>query len=79
MRMAHLEYDGQRLSLGAARQEPIDYRVDDGSFVDAVAPGDQVAVHWGFACDRLTDDQAASLERWTLWQLEAMAPRLAAG
>lgn len=79
VRMAHLEYDGRRLSLGAARQERIDYRVDDRCFVDEVAPGDQVAVHWGFACDRLTDVQAASLERWTSWQLEAMAPRLATG
>ncbi len=79
VRMSHLEYDGQRLSLGAARQERIDYRVADGCFVDEVVPGDQVAVHWGFACDRLTGEQAASLERWTCWQLDAMAPRLTAG
>ena len=50
-----------------------------GSLVGVVEPGDQVAVHWGFACDRLTKEQVESLERWTAHQLEAMAPRLAQG
>ncbi len=76
--MRHLEYDDRMLSLGADREEWIDYRVDGGSFVDEIAPGDTVAVHWGFACDRLTDEDATRLERWTTWQLDAMAPRLAA-
>ncbi len=76
VRGRHLEYDGRRLSLGPPRVERVDYLIDDAAFVDAVEVGQQVAVHWGFACDRLTAEQAASLERWTSWQLEAMAPRL---
>lgn len=74
----HLTYDGSRLKLGAEVEERVDHRIDGESFLDAVAPGDQVAVHWGFACDVLTDDQAGALERWTVRQLEVMAPRLAA-
>ena len=78
VRMSHLEYDGRVLSLGAAREERIDHLIDGASFLDEVAPGDHVAVHWGFACDRLSDPELAQLERWTTWQLDAMAPRLAA-
>lgn len=77
VRSRHLEYAGRVLSLGAEREERVGYRVDGAAFVDAVEVGDQVAVHWGFACDRLTAAQSASLERWTRWQLAVMAPRLA--
>jgi hydrogenase maturation factor len=65
------------LALGREREERIDHVVDGASFLDDVGPGDHVAVHWGFACDRLTDEQVARLEHWTQWQLAAMAPRLA--
>lgn len=77
VRSRHLEYAERVLSLGAERDERVAYRVDGAAFVDAVEVGDQVALHWGFVCDRLTEVQARSLERWTIWQLEVMAPRLA--
>ncbi len=76
VRTRHLVYDGHLLCLGPEQEDRIDYRADGAAFVDAVAVGDQVAVHWGFACDRLTTGQAESLERWTTWQLKAMEPRL---
>jgi len=79
VRMAHLEYDGSVLTLGSAREERIPHRIDGACFLDAIAPGDHVAVHWGFVCDNLTTDEVARLERWTAWQLDAMAPRLASG
>lgn len=78
VRSRHLEYADGRLCLGAEGEERVRYRTDGATFVDAVEAGDQVAVHWGFVCDRLTEPQAASLERWTMWQLEAIGPRLAA-
>ncbi len=78
VRSRHLEYADRKLHLGAEGEERVRYRTDGATFVDTVEAGDQVAVHWGFVCDRLTEPQAASLERWTIWQLEAMAPRLAA-
>ncbi len=79
VRMAHLAYDGRALSLGPDREERVAYRTDGACFLDAVGPGDHVAVHWGFACDTLSTDEVAHLERGTAWQLEAMAPRLASG
>ena len=75
--MAHLEYDDRVLSLGPFREERIPHRIDGMSFLDSVAPGDYVAVHWGFACDRLSAAEVAQLEQGTAWQLAAMAPRLA--
>lgn len=77
VRARHLEYADRSLTLGDEQEERVDYRLDGAPFVDGPAVGDRVAVHWGFACDRLDDAQARSLERWTAWQLRAMAPRLA--
>ncbi len=76
VRARHLEYDGHALALGPEREDRVDHVVEEASFLDAVEPGDQVAVHWNFACDRLSEEQVARLEHWTRWQLEAMAPRL---
>ncbi|HET9500485.1 MAG TPA: DUF6390 family protein [Marmoricola sp.] len=79
VRARHLRYDDGRLLLGEPEEAHVDYRVDGAAFLDAVDAGDEVALHWGFACDRLTAEESVSLQRWTGWQLEAMAPRLAAG
>ncbi len=78
VRGRHLERAEGALSLGPEREERVRFRVDGGSFVGQVRPGDVVAVHWGFVCDQLTQRQAADLEWWTRWQLEAMRPRLLA-
>lgn len=76
VRARHLEYIGRSLSLSFEAEERVRFRTDGVAFVDAVVAGDLVAVHWGFVCDRLTERQAASLETWTRWQLDVMAPRL---
>jgi hypothetical protein len=75
VRMRHLTYDGRVLALGPSVQERIGQRIDGVSFIDQVGPGDHVAVHWRFACDRLTEEEVANLERWTDWQLEALRLR----
>ena len=75
VRMRHLTHDGGVLALGAVVEERIGHRSEGMSFIDQVAPGDHVAVHWGFACDRLTEEQVAQLEHWTRWQLDAMRGR----
>jgi uncharacterized protein DUF6390 len=77
VRTRHLEYRDTSLFLGHEQEDRVGYRVNGAAFINDVKVGDHVAVHWGFACDRLTDEQVRSLERWTNWQLEAMAPRLA--
>lgn len=74
----HLEFDAGVLRLGPEQAESVDHVHGSDTFVDGVQTGDHVAVHWGFACDTLTDAEVANLQRWTLWQLEAMAPRLQA-
>ena len=79
VRMAHLEYDGSVLSLGTPREERIPHRIEGACFLDGVVPGDDVAVHWGFVCDRLTTEEVDRLAHWTAWQLDAIAPRLASG
>ena len=75
VRMRHLTYTGGVLALGPAVVEHLEHRVDGLFFIDQVEPGDHVAVHWGFACDRLTQIEVADLERWTDWQLEALGRR----
>ncbi|WP_183097935.1 DUF6390 family protein [Nocardioides pelophilus] len=78
-----LEYDAGTdaapavLRLGRPMTRRIRYRLDGHPFVDDLAPGDTVAVHWDFACDRLTADQVSSLVAQTTHQLTAMAPRVA--
>lgn len=72
-----LVYADRTLSLGDPVESRVGYRVGRGTFIGPVEPGDRVALHWGFACDRLTAEQAEDLDRWTAWQLRAVAPRLA--
>ncbi|MBC7631838.1 DUF6390 family protein [Aeromicrobium sp.] len=72
----HLVYAAGVLSLDAERVEQVGHRLDGATFIDSVDVGDHVAVHWNFVCDTLTAVEAESLERWTHWQLDAMAPRL---
>lgn len=72
VRARHLEYHDRRLGLGPEREE----RLGRAPFLAQVRAGDRVAVHWESACDALTEEDAASLERWTEWQLSAIAPRL---
>lgn len=74
----HLEYDEGELRLGREREEFVDNVFGSDTFVDGVQVGDHVAVHWGLVCDALTETEVESLQRWTQWQLDAMAPRLRA-
>ena len=59
-----------RLMLGPPRAESVEAWQDGAGFVDGVAPGDVVSIHWSWACDLLTQDQLAGLEGWTRRQLE---------
>jgi hypothetical protein len=36
-----------------------------------------LALHWGWVCDRLSDDELGDLQRSTDWQLAATNGRLA--
>jgi hypothetical protein len=58
-----------RLQLGPARAERIQAWRDGAGFVDGVGAGDVIAIHWSWACDRLSPDQLARLVHWTSREL----------
>lgn len=67
-----LTWDGTELGLA----EPAVERMPPVPGVDP-EPGEQVALHWGTVCDRLTAAQAADLEASTAHRLAATNCRLA--
>ena len=58
-----------KLALGEPRVEPVAREVLDRGFVDDVAVGDCISIHWGWACEVLGERQRADLERWTTHHL----------
>ncbi len=56
---------GGQLVLGPARPERVQAWRNGVGFVDGVLPGDVVAIHWSWACDRLSSRQLAGLTTWT--------------
>jgi hypothetical protein len=77
VRARHLTWDGRALGLGAERVEVVRLTEDGRGFVADPRPGEWLALHWGWACDRLSDDELAYLQRSTDWQLAATNARLA--
>lgn len=71
-----LTWDGRALGLSASRDERVSRRTPAGTFTDTLDPGDRVAIHWGFACDRLTGSQSEQLQGWTERQIELTNIRL---
>jgi hypothetical protein len=65
-----LEMVGGRLRLAPPGLETVSRWLDGTGFVDDVEPGEMVAIHWSWACDRLTPRQMHNLVAWTrlaLW------------
>ena len=58
-----------KLSLGAPKPERIEAWRDHATFVNGVQAGDVIAIHWSWACERLSARRLASLQTWTLRQL----------
>ena len=54
-----------KLVLGAPAPERVTRQVEGRGFADAAQVGDWVSLHWGWACEVLTETQRASLERYT--------------
>jgi hypothetical protein len=59
-----------RLALGAPIPQRVQAWRDGTSFVAAAEPGDVVALHWDWACERLSPRQLANLIGWTRFELE---------
>ena len=64
-----LELVAGKLALGAPRPERVRGWVDGAGFVDDVLPGDVIAMHWDWACERLDDRRLQRLRRSTLREL----------
>jgi hypothetical protein len=58
-----------KLALGEPRPERVQHSLLDRGFVDDVAVGDEVSVHWGWACEILDHATRRNLERWTTYHL----------
>lgn len=78
VRTRRLTWDGGALRLAAAARERVRVEIDGQSFVHDAKPGDWLALHWDWACDRLTPADVAALRYWTGWQVRATNARLAA-
>lgn len=72
------DVDGGGAAADAARQQPetsepqtqtVNRQFDGRGFVDDVATGDWISIHWGWACQILDERQVANLEAWTAYHL----------
>lgn len=54
-----------KLALGPPEVKTVARQHDGLGFVDMIAPGDHVSVHWSWACDRLDERALAALQRNT--------------
>jgi hypothetical protein len=59
-----------QLELTEPRPEVVMRSHDGQGFVDEAHEGDWVALHWGWACDMLSMEQQARLERYTRWHMQ---------
>lgn len=72
-----LLWDGHELRLSEPRRWHLDVWDNGYSAVPDIAVGDEVAVHWGRMCGRLTPKQRCALEDSTVRQLRATNQRMA--
>ena len=54
-----------KLVLGEPIRERVVRQIEGRGFVEQAAIGDAVSIHWGWACEVLSADQLARLERYT--------------
>ncbi|MCW0213087.1 MAG: DUF6390 family protein [Pseudonocardia sp.] len=69
VRSRPLTWDGHALGLGDPVEERARWARAGRGLPDAVAPGDTVALHWDWVCDRLTPRRRDELRRRTAAQL----------
>lgn len=64
-----LTWNGTELGLGEEQLETATWARGGFGFVEDLKPGDQVALHWGWVCDRLDPQRLDDLRSSTLRQL----------
>jgi hypothetical protein len=75
-RSRSLTWDGARLGLAPERDERVRMTVGGRGFVADPEPGEWLALHWSWVCNRLTAGELERLQRETHWQLQATNDRL---
>lgn len=65
-----LELVDGKLRLGPPRLETIRAWQDGLGFIAETEPGDVVAIHWDWACERLDERRLGQLRAWTRHQLD---------
>lgn len=65
-----LEYRAGKLSLGEPVAQTVRRQIEGKGFTDGVSPGDWVSVHWGWACDLLSEPQVTRLAAQTARHIE---------
>ena len=65
-----LKLAGNNLVLGSPEDREIKRQIDGQGFVNDVSVGDWISVHWGWACQILSEQQVVNLERWTAYHLQ---------
>ncbi len=70
IRCRTLVWDGRSLGLGEPAEERVDATIEGHATVPDLDIGDHVALHWGWICGALEDDQEGYLSAVTLRHLE---------
>ncbi|MGI9659461.1 MAG: DUF6390 family protein [Gaiellaceae bacterium] len=65
VRTRRLAWDGHKLAVGPYAAERFTWRASGAGFVEELAPGDVVSLHWDWICDRIPAWQAAQLCYYT--------------
>lgn len=70
VRFSPLQWDGFALILGEPRVETARIALQGTGFLDDLAAGDVVSLHWDWVCDRLTARQLRQLKHYTKRHLD---------
>ena len=64
-----LKVVGNDLVLAPEEDRVVKRQLEGNGFVNDVTVGDWISIHWGWACQILSEQQVANLERWTAYHL----------
>jgi uncharacterized protein DUF6390 len=69
-------WDGRLLTLGEPATEMARLALDGTVLARGIGPGDRVALHWDWVCDKLTDRQLRALRTYTMRHLDMVNHRV---
>jgi hypothetical protein len=71
-----LGWDGRLLTLGEPAAETARLPLNEAASATGIAPGDWVALHWDWVCDKLTDRQLRALRGYSQRHLDMVNHRV---